>query len=657
MARLNESAAPGESLESLKRRFVRQNREIARVNSIQSLRIRSLESEVSHLLAENVSLREQVIALGNELERFEAAKLLSDGVYDIKAKLDTKLAELNNIVSNLGALPRNFNKTISQNDGDAAQNVSDQHSSALKPQVSDSNQDIEEDGRLPVILEDKYYPRKTLEANELRDLANENVSNAFESGAQYLEVDNAQADLHDDPLDTPLQGDDPEFNAHYLPPTLETRKKKRPSPLPFEELPRPDHNSITPKKDSGYLLKSGAKRKFSSEEDEEFQPISTADDDFEFSRPNQSPENTEEELSLSAKEESPAKRRTQLKERRKNVAPPKRKALEPKNTNTRMVSPGRPRKGISLNRGKRISTSDDSQDDENRHFRSVKSTDQHDPRYKSLSEDLDHDDTEAAERKEPENVRAVSESQTSQESAQFDMSDTPTDQAENSSRPTRRQRAVVSYAEPNLRAKMRRPTSEFIAAVGGDQGRRVSGSQPSRKSAAAGGSDNGRKSREPEPTLRRSESPGLEASDGSSGPLMEKGKTLPENRDSSPGRGLEDDLPLSISIDRKHQKESDNKFREPRSFDENRKKSTKNTLRALSSLSKQSRRHSSNPTAATNVSSMGPQQTFDSAAALHEGSIQQIADFVSSEAGLDTEPTVSLRRGQRAASRRKSMML
>lgn len=142
---------------------MRQNREIARVNSIQSLRIRSLESEVSHLLAENVSLREQVIALGNELERFEAAKLLSDGVYDIKAKLDTKLAELNNIVSNLGALPRNFNKTISQNDGGAAQNVSTQHSPALKPQVPDSNQDIEEDGRLPVILEDKYYPRKTLE--------------------------------------------------------------------------------------------------------------------------------------------------------------------------------------------------------------------------------------------------------------------------------------------------------------------------------------------------------------------------------------------------------------------------------------------------------------------------------------------------------------
>lgn len=315
-----------------------------------------------------------------------------------------------------------------------------------------------------------------------------------------------------------------------------------------------------------------------------------------------------------------------------------------------MVSPGRPRKGISLNRGKKVSTSADSPDDENRQFRSVKSADQRGPQCRSLSEDLNHDDIESAERKDPENVGTVSESQASQDSAQFDMSDTPADQAETSSRPTRRQRAVVSYAEPNLRAKMRRPTSEFIAAVGGDQGRRVSGSQPSRKS------------REPEPTPGRSESPGIEAPDGSSGPSARKRKTLPEKRDSLPCRDLEDEtrddaLPVSISIDRKHPKESDNQFRESRALEESCRKSTKNTLRALSSLNKQSRRHSSNPTAATNISRMGSQQAFDSAAALHEASIQQKADIMSPEAGGDTEPTVSLRRGQRAASRRKSMML
>lgn len=45
------------------------------------------------------------------------------------------------------------------------------------------------------------------------------------------------------------------------------------------------------------------------------------------------------------------------------------------------------------------------------------------------------------------------------------------------SRPSRRQRAVVSYAEPNLRDKMRRPTSELIDAVGSHGCRRSSSFQ------------------------------------------------------------------------------------------------------------------------------------------------------------------------------------
>lgn len=50
------------------------------------------------------------------------------------------------------------------------------------------------------------------------------------------------------------------------------------------------------------------------------------------------------------------------------------------------------------------------------------------------------------------------------------------------SRPSRRQRAVVSYAEPNLRDKMRRPTSEMIDAVGGHGSRRSSSFQLARES-------------------------------------------------------------------------------------------------------------------------------------------------------------------------------
>jgi hypothetical protein len=53
------------------------------------------------------------------------------------------------------------------------------------------------------------------------------------------------------------------------------------------------------------------------------------------------------------------------------------------------------------------------------------------------------------------------------------------------SRPSRRQKSVVSYAEPNLRDKMRRPTGDFTDAVGNRIPRRSSSCQASCKSASA----------------------------------------------------------------------------------------------------------------------------------------------------------------------------
>lgn len=143
---------------------MRQNREIARVNSIQSLRIRGLESEISRLLSENVSLREQVISLSQEVERFQAAKMLNNGIYDIKKKLDVKLAELNSLVVDLGKLPRKFGRECVEG-ADSMNFKQSNHPSVewrRRATSSEYNQ-ILEDGRLPVILEDKYYPRKTLE--------------------------------------------------------------------------------------------------------------------------------------------------------------------------------------------------------------------------------------------------------------------------------------------------------------------------------------------------------------------------------------------------------------------------------------------------------------------------------------------------------------
>lgn len=128
---------------------------------MQSLRIRSLESEVSHLLGENVSLREQVINLTQEIERLESAKLLHNGVYEIKSRLDTKLAELSGIASELGMLPRKVGKL-----GDKSGDSDHPKATALdaRPRATDAEYNTGiDDGKLPAILEDKHFPRRTLE--------------------------------------------------------------------------------------------------------------------------------------------------------------------------------------------------------------------------------------------------------------------------------------------------------------------------------------------------------------------------------------------------------------------------------------------------------------------------------------------------------------
>lgn len=129
---------------------------------MQSLRIRSLESEVSHLLAENVSLREQVINLTQEIERLEAAKLLHDGVHEIKGRLDAKLAELTILVSDLGTLPRK----VSRLGGEKTEESNRPKATApeLRPRMTDPEFHTGvDDGKLPAIIEGKYYPRRTLE--------------------------------------------------------------------------------------------------------------------------------------------------------------------------------------------------------------------------------------------------------------------------------------------------------------------------------------------------------------------------------------------------------------------------------------------------------------------------------------------------------------
>lgn len=145
----------------VKRKFMRQNRDIARANSTQSLRIRNLENETSRLLAENLDLREQILKLQNELNDGRAQRVV-DHTGEVKSRLETKLLEITALISSLGKpAPQKKSpqrgKITSASPGQSPDQKSWRNICALSESVSG------QEGRLPPILENKSYPRKTLE--------------------------------------------------------------------------------------------------------------------------------------------------------------------------------------------------------------------------------------------------------------------------------------------------------------------------------------------------------------------------------------------------------------------------------------------------------------------------------------------------------------
>ena len=182
MARLNEpTAAPTETIESrerssaavllrgsslifdiVKRKFMRQNRDIARANSAQSLRIRNLENETSRLLAENLGLRGQILQLQGELENGRSQRIAQHtGV--VKSQLEAKLLEIGALLSALGEAPSPERKSRQSGKVSRTSPATSPDQKNWKNICSLSEAVAGQEGRLPAILENKSYPRRTLE--------------------------------------------------------------------------------------------------------------------------------------------------------------------------------------------------------------------------------------------------------------------------------------------------------------------------------------------------------------------------------------------------------------------------------------------------------------------------------------------------------------
>lgn len=115
-----------------------------------------------------------------------------------------------------------------------------------------------------------------------------------------------------------------------LPPTLETRKKRKPSPIAASKTEHTlDPEPAITRRDSKLSTKSGAKRKFVSEDDELFESTQVdEEDDFQYNRPSHLQHQDDQTMSAHF-ENSPSRKQVDKKRGSRENGPSKRKVLEP----------------------------------------------------------------------------------------------------------------------------------------------------------------------------------------------------------------------------------------------------------------------------------------------------------------------------------------
>jgi Shugoshin N-terminal coiled-coil region/Shugoshin C terminus len=481
----------------VKRRFIRQNREIARVNSTQSLRIRNLEAEISRLLAENIAIREQAINNAQEVERLRSSQRIFRDVSRLKEQLESKLVEVGVLVTELGAIPEKARRRSSQHQR--------RKSGLVEPVKSPDQNDWKnrktiagvvagerqvQEGRLPVIVEGKHYPRKTLDTLELSRLLDDDAATpeSPELGPPPIAHFDVAEPIHFAPPTLPAGGttqtansyQDHEEDIKSLPDNLERRRKRRASAL-LEDMSKLDdtRTEVSKAADQSRSLKSGAKRKLDVREDgTKERSGSSALDDFAFQRklinseaPQARPKSsrfTKSAINSTADGES-------MRDAPMRLEPKARKVLAPKSTN----SPGKARR-VGAN-DKTIFTKDEGK---------ARTKGLEHSRYDRVKEDIYHASTQIPSAevehiiipkepdcgglppKTPAGLELVSPASTEPsartgQQTEIALSASVEDVLGGADgRTSRRARGAVSYAEPSLRVKMRRPTKELVAAVG-----------------------------------------------------------------------------------------------------------------------------------------------------------------------------------------------
>ncbi|KAK2032186.1 shugoshin [Colletotrichum zoysiae] len=505
MARLNEPPVSADSIETLRRKLLRQNRDLAKANAIHLARIKNLEADFSRCLSDNIELNGRIIGLEKELENSNARRI-ADHALDIRSRLETQLMDCMSLIASLGQEPPTKRHASPRGRRISRASLSHRSPPQRRPPrepTKDTEARALQEGRLPPIAENKSYPRATLDREQILALCSEaditdtaDTTDSPELGppplSRFVDTDSVNIGSPSQPSEavepetahsSPIMSPSPSPAPQSAPTPKTTNKPDktiivRPDPAPTsakvqtEAKRQPAEDPILPPVVPQTTAKVGSKRKYCLGDD----TIKNSKPVAELPKPKEPegrPDTAREQPSGQTLKELANRRR----EARERMSAPvnSRKPLSAKSTNDDMTSPVKSAKAGADN-GKAPEK----------------------PKPRAARERAAQKIKEDAEPESPVDVPAASPpppapavevlpsteavpteaallSPASPEPASrmslSSVRDTPppTDISSHgeTSRPSRRARAAVSYAEPNLRDKMRRPTKELYDAVTG----------------------------------------------------------------------------------------------------------------------------------------------------------------------------------------------
>lgn len=482
--------------DEVKRRFIRQNRELAKNNSTQSLRIRGLEIEVSRLLQTNLELREELLRARNA-EHDARRQSTTEGVRGFKEEMMAKLRELSGIVEGI--------EEDKQQRADDTQEREERRMSVLSQMEFRERQplaDLMRDCQMPTIDEDKIHQRRTLEAAEVKAIR---LSDGSSNGSPDLGPppvarfecqepikfdarDVAEAQEVGSPAE-PEAGLEKKSQEEDLPASmsvnLETRRKRKDS-QPKLELRRhsilpPPSPSTSDAEVTAPTLRTGAKRKL-ADRDLDKPTNAPSKTDFTFSRKvSIEPEKTAVEMSTEPEEKpetveiqasAPPSARKVLGDKSVNMSPRKTVTNADKPLDNDAKKPSQPKFGAAKERTSarrsRLSAIPPPQQEPEINVASIELPSLHQQQQPALapaSQEPALHTPAAPDIFSPTPEFSTGPTNRSGTPPPTGLSNTTVEAA----RPSRRARSAVNYAEPSLGAKMRRQEKGMMDAVTGLQ--------------------------------------------------------------------------------------------------------------------------------------------------------------------------------------------